>query len=83
MLNLYKTDVCNNQIGREIAEALFVQTYTNLLDQYRFDAHSRYLRLLNRCPQIVQLVSLKNISSYLNITPQMLSRIRKCITFND
>lgn len=79
LLNIYKTDVYNNQIGREIAEALFVQTYTNLLDQYRFDAHSRYVRLLNRCPQIIQLVSLKNISSYLNISPQMLSKIRKSI----
>lgn len=83
LLNLYKTDAYNIQIGREIAEALFVQTYTNLLDQYRFDAHSRYIRLLSRCPQIVQQLSLKNIASYLNITPQMLSRIRKIITYED
>ncbi len=83
LLNIFKRNTDNTQIGREIAEVLFVQTYNNLLDQYRFDAHSRYVRLLNRCPQSIQLLSLKDIASYLNITPQMLSRIRKNITFND
>jgi len=83
LLKIFEGNSNKNQIGREIAEALFVQTYKNLLDQYRLNAHSRYIHLLSRCPEIVQIVSLKNIASYLRITPQMLSKIRKSITFKN
>lgn len=78
---LYDESTENMKIGMLIAEAIFTQTYTNALDHYRLDAYGRYERLINRNPQILQEVSLKDIASYLNITPQMLSRIRKRITF--
>ena len=41
----------------------------------------RYRRLLERCPQVVQMLSLKDIASFLNITPSYLSTLRKEITF--
>ena len=41
----------------------------------------RYRRLLERCPQVVQMLSLKDIASFLNVTPTYLSKIRKEITF--
>ena len=68
-------------MGKNIGEALFRQTYERFLDLYRFDAKGRYERLLHRCPQILQMLSLKDIASFLKITPQMLSKIRKEITF--
>ena len=37
--------------------------------------------MLQRCPGIVQHLPLNAISSFLCITPQMLSKIRKDITF--
>ena len=37
---------------------------------------------LHRCPGIVEHLSLNAISSFLSITPQMLSKIRKDITFD-
>ena len=37
--------------------------------------------MLQRCPSIVQHLPLNAISSFLCITPQMLSKIRKDITF--
>jgi len=36
---------------------------------------------MQRCPGIVDHVDLQDIASFLNITPQMLSKIRKEITF--
>lgn len=67
--------------GKNIIEALFMQTYERFLDHYRLDTRSQYERLMSRCPQVVQQLSLKDIASFLNITPQMLSKIRKDITF--
>jgi len=37
--------------------------------------------LLERCPQVVQMLSLKDIASFLNITPIYLSKLRKEMTY--
>ena len=55
--------------------------YCRDLDHYRYTAHSRDRRLIERCPQVVQMLSLKDIASFLNVTPVYLSKIRKEITF--
>ena len=55
--------------------------YRRDLDHYRYTARGRYRRLLDRCPQVVQMLSLKDIASFLNVTPQMLSKFRREITF--
>jgi len=64
-----------------IAEGLFNQAYTRYLDFYRLTPKERYLALLQRCPKILQNISLKEMASYLQITPTHLSRIRKELTF--
>ncbi|MCH5312673.1 MAG: Crp/Fnr family transcriptional regulator [Prevotella sp.] len=45
------------------------------------DSHERYLALLRRCPGIVHDVPLKELASFIGVTRQMLSKIRKEITF--
>ena len=52
------------------------------IDLHCATARERYELLLNRCPGIVEHLPLNAISSFLSITPQMLSKIRKEITFN-
>lgn len=64
-------------IARINAEQLFLQTYSRYLDLYRLTPEERYLQLLNRCPDILQSVPLKEIASYLMITPTHMSRIRR------
>ena len=56
----------------------------HILGQFRsrYLELQRYESLLQRCPGIVEHLPLNAISSFLCITPQMLSRIRKDITFN-
>jgi len=64
-----------------ILKNLFKMVYGRDLDHYRYTARSRYRRLIDRCPQVVQMLSLKDIASFLNITPIYLSKIRKELTF--
>ncbi|MDO5483107.1 MAG: hypothetical protein Q4F47_08735 [Bacteroidaceae bacterium] len=83
LLQMYLDDAELRQQGRLIAENLFTQTYSRFLDYYRLDARGRYEKLLTRCPQVVQLLSLKDIASFLNITPKTISQIRRDITLGD
>lgn len=72
----------NIQLARMVAEQLFFQCYTRYIDLYRFTPEERYRHLLKRCPEILQLLTLKEIASYLKITPTHMSRIRKSITMS-
>lgn len=69
-------------IARTNAEQLFLQTYSRYLDLYRLTPEERYLQLLRRCPDILQSVPLKEIASYLMITPTHMSRIRRKQSFS-
>lgn len=56
------------------------ENYISLLNN--FNPEERYLMLLKSQPQILNRVSLVHIASYLGITPESLSRIRKRILVN-
>ena len=64
-----------------ISDHLFSQVYTQYLDTYRMTTRERYKRLLLRCPEIVQSINLKDIASYLKVTPTTISNIRREMTF--
>ena len=69
-------------LKQAISDHLFAQVYTQYLDSYRMTTRERYKRLLSRCPEIVQCISLKDIASYLKVTPTTISNIRREITFS-
>ena len=79
----YEHEIELQKKARLIAEQLFFQTYSRYLDLYRFTPEERYLQLLERCPEILQMISLKEIASYLKITPVHMSRIRYRQNFGD
>ena len=64
-----------------IGELFLSQIKNRNLDHYRATARECYELLLKRCPGIVEHLPLTAIASFLCITPQMLSKIRKDITF--
>ena len=64
-----------------IAEHILGQFRLRYIDLHCTTARERYELLLQRCPGIVEHLPLNAISSFLCITPQMLSKIRKDITF--
>ena len=68
-------------LKQTIFEHLFSQVYTQYLDTYRMTTRERYKRLLLRCPEIVQSINLKDIASYLKVTPTTISNISREITF--
>lgn len=78
ILNQVYDDTAKGQrLARNAAEQLFNQIYLRYIDLYRYTPEERYLRLLQKYPDIIQLIPLKEIASYLKITPIHLSRIRK------
>ena len=61
----------------KIAEVLFDMTYQRLLEVYCDTPEQRYLKLMQRCPDLKEKVPLKEIASYLGVTPETISHIRR------
>lgn len=57
--------------------ALFSEIYSRYLELHRKTPTERYTELIAQYPQIIDTVSLRDIASYLLVTPVYLSRIRK------
>ena len=64
-----------------IAEHLLFQARRSYLNFHRTTARERYELLLQRCPGIVHHLNLQDIASFLCVTSNYLSTIRKDITF--
>lgn len=64
-----------------LADGLFRQAYDLYLELHLKSPKERYEALLRRFPKILQYISLREMSSYLCITPTHLSRIRHELTF--
>ncbi len=77
---VYRTTENGNMIGRKIAEALFVKKVERELSLLNQTAEERYLDLFSTHPRWLQEIPLKYIASYVGVTPQALSRIRKRIS---
>ena len=65
-----------------IAEHILFQFRSRYLDLHCTTALERYEMLMQRCPGIVDHLALQDIASFLNVTPQTISKIRKEITFD-
>ena len=66
-------------IKRVAAEASFVEKQQQQIDLLTKTAKQRYQTLIEKFPEIIKRTKQKHIASYLGITPQSLSRIRKTI----
>ncbi|PQJ81893.1 Crp/Fnr family transcriptional regulator [Polaribacter glomeratus] len=76
---VYKTTQMGNLIGRLTAERLFLIKSKREQNLLNLTAEERYLRLFKERPELLQVIPLKYISSYIGVTAQALSRIRKRI----
>jgi CRP-like cAMP-binding protein len=66
-----------NYIARVITEQYFIRSEERLFLLRKKSAEERYLYFLETYPQMVQRVPLTYIASYLGLTLETLSRIRK------
>lgn len=65
------------------AEALFEMVYTRLLETYCDTPEQRYIKLMQRFPNLKEKVPLKEIASFLGVTPETVSHIRKKLSYSE
>lgn len=75
--NVYNNTQIGNLIGRLTAERLFLLKSKREQNLLNLTAEERYLKLFKERPELLKIIPLKYISSYIGVTPQALSRIRK------
>ena len=81
LLEFFRRSIKNMELRAAIGEHMLNQFKARYQDFHRATPHERYIQLLRRCPGIVEHLPLNAIASFLNVTPQMLSRIRKDLLF--
>lgn len=77
--SIYQETTIGNLIGRKASEALYLKKINRELSLLNETAEERYRNLFTQQPELIQHIPLKYIASYIGVTPQALSRIRKRI----
>jgi len=77
---IYSKTTIGNTLGRYASEGLYMKKTKRELSLLMKTAENRYLDLFKEEPRLLQQIQLKYIASYIGITPQALSRIRKRIS---
>ena len=80
MQSLYDESKMAERLGRRLIELLYVQREIKELQMHSKTAEDYYCELLEANDSLVQHIPQKHLASYLGITPESLSRIRKKIT---
>ena len=80
LLKIYDESKIGNLIGRKASEDLFLKKSRRELSLLQETAEERYLNLFTERPELLRQIPLKFIASYIGITPQALSRIRRRIS---
>ncbi len=78
--DVYNTTKVGDRIGRLSAERLLLIKSKRELSLLNDTATERYLKLFVDRPNVIKEIPLKYIASYIGVTPQALSRIRKQIS---
>ncbi len=74
---LYEKYMELNFIGRKLTEYYYIRNEIQTNELRMLTAKQRYLKLITQNPHLINRVSLGHISSYLGISQETLSRIRK------
>lgn len=76
---IYNKTKVGNFIGRKASEDLYLKKCSRELSLLFDTAEERYLKIFSEEPYLIKRIPLKYIASYIGVTPQALSRIRKRI----
>lgn len=77
---VYAESTIGERLGRLAAEQLYIRKNKRQMWLLKDTAEQRYMRLVHEYSHFLQLVPLKYLASYIGITPQALSRIRRRIS---
>ncbi|MCL4281495.1 MAG: Crp/Fnr family transcriptional regulator [Flavobacteriales bacterium] len=76
---LYREVPVMERFGRLILEEVLVGRGVREVELLSLTAEERYRRLVARSPHLLQLVPQKDIASYLRMTPETFSRLRRTV----
>jgi CRP/FNR family transcriptional regulator, anaerobic regulatory protein len=76
LTQLYNTPI-GGKIKNIVAESLFIHKQNQQIDLLNLSPEQRYKKLLIENPNVILRTSQLHLASYLGITPESLSRIRK------
>lgn len=79
LFHLYDNSPLFDRNMRVITENAFIEQQKRVLQHISSTAHERYLYFLKRYPSISNRISNVQIASYIGVTPEFLSTIRKKI----
>lgn len=74
--DFWETDMNTQRLGRNLAETMFSEIAQRLYSFYD-TPEQRYIKLIKRCPQLLERLTLKEIASFIGVAPETISRIRK------
>ncbi len=74
---LYQRSETGLRIGKAISEMLYIRKQQEQINLLTLSPQERYIKLIESRPEIFQRTPLKIIASYLGLTAESLSRIRK------
>lgn len=71
-------DIATAEIYRFIAESIgnYADYLEELVVMLRMDARQRYEWVINKYPRLLELISITQLASFLNVTKETLYRIR-------
>jgi len=76
LYQLFKKSHFWSEMGRHIAEQVYVLAHNRSLNQLALDAKGRYAQFAKNYPYLLERLSQSQIASFLGITPQSLSRLK-------
>lgn len=79
LMRFYEANNDQQALRWRVSEILLLEVYDRLISIYTLTPEEQYLEIRNRCPDLLNMITLKELASYLMISPETLSRIRKKI----
>ena len=70
-------------LRRNFAESAFTEIYGRLVSLYCDTPEERYFKLIKESPELLDIVHLKEVASFIGVTPETLSRIRNKMKSTD
>jgi CRP-like cAMP-binding protein len=77
LYNIYEGNWKWQQVGRLLMEHYFVESEERTIRLQSKSAHELYEYFVAKHPDVVRLAPLAHIASYLGMTPETLSRVRR------
>ena len=74
---IFAANVETMQLKCTLVEQSYLLMYHRLMDMYCKTTAELYLDKLNRCPDIQEYITLKEIASFLQVTPETIKHIRR------